>query len=502
MFNSNEPKVIENFLVSGGNTTNISDSVKVKKSFENNQKINRSMTVNSLSKIFNNVATEVIQKNSASASSAIGASNTIFISGVNCETVRISGNRQVSAAELQMQVLQKQSNTSKVTTEISTTINKTIEKVGGTDLAQLQAENTKQLNDYMNAMPGYDPNKAQKLASQCPSGGGLISAGNTCNVSTSYELDGTVKQALDLDESFKITDNDDISNDIKNKIEQSNFASCQTNASAQNAIIIQDIMCTVNNAAVGAEKAAKRGGTFEFEDNEQTALAKLYMTCVFDQKSVSEIANKIMNNIAKRYNQIYDAVAQKAEKKGPEYYKKATNLVDLLSAAGTEQIQAAAGDLPPRTGSQTTSESAKSTTSETKSDSSGSNAATDQLPTLKPSGNVDQVVKDLATEKTKQKQVQAEVNKQAVQQEKDEKDRQDRLKKEEIERQDRLAKEKKEADIKEQIRKEEQLQADETRKTWTWIGIGGGILLFIIILVAIIIFSRKKSIPIEDSDDE
>ena len=346
MFSNNQTKIIEHFLASGGNTTNIKDSVKVKKSFENNQKINRSMTVESLSKIFNNVATQVIQKNSSSAAAAVGASNTIFISGVKCETVRISGNRQVSAAELQLQVNAQQSNTSNIATEISTNIDKTIEKVGSTDLDKLQAENTKELNDYMSAMPGYDPNKALKLASKCPRGGGLISARNKCNINTSYELDSSVKQALDLDESFNITDNDDISNDISNKIEQSNFVSCQANSSAQNAIIIQDILCTVNNAAVDAERASKRGGTFEFEDNEQTAVAKLYMTCIFDQKSVSEIANKIMNTISKRYNQIYDAVEKNAETKGPEYYKKATDLVDLLAASGMEQIQAAAGDLP------------------------------------------------------------------------------------------------------------------------------------------------------------
>ena len=329
---------------SGGNKTDINDSVKIKKNFENNQKINRSMTVESLSKLVNNIVTDVVQNNSVNALAAVGASNSIFISGIKCETIRISGIKQISDSELQVQVKTQQSNTSKVATDISTNINKVIEKAGGTDLAALQSENTKQLNDYMKAMPGYDPNKAQKLASECPGGGSLISAGNTCNVNTSYELDTALKQALDLDESFKITDNDNITNDIKNKIEQTNFASCQSNASAENAIIIQDLMCTANDTASNADKASKKNGIFEVNDIEQKATAKLYMTCVFDQKSVSEIANKIMNTIAKRYNQIYDAVEKKAQTKGPEYYNKAAELVDLLAAAGTEQIQAAAAN--------------------------------------------------------------------------------------------------------------------------------------------------------------
>ncbi len=499
MFNNNKKRVVEHLLISGGDTTNINDSVKVKKNFENNQKINRSMTVDSLSKIFNNVASDVIQKNSVLAAAAIGASNTIFISGVKCETVRISGNKQLSTAELELQVKTQQANTSKVSTEISTGINKTIEKIGGTDLAALQAENTKQLNDYMSAMPGYDPNKAQKLASKCPSGGGLISAANSCNVNTSYELDGSVKQALDLDESFKINDNDDISNDIKNKIEQSNFSSCQANATAQNAIIIQDIMCTVNNAAIDADKASKRGGTFEFEDNEQTAVAKLFMTCIFDQKSVNEISNKIMNTIAKRYNQIYDAVEKKALTKGPEYYKKATDLVDLLAASGTEQIQAAAGNLPVRvpnkeiktetksnigTGSEILPE-IKSTRSEILPEikSSGSeilpeikSTGSEILPEIKSTGSTDSV-KNLSTEETKQKQVQDEVTKV-------------------ITEQDKLAKD--------MIDAKQTDETDQGIKTYTWFAIGGGILLIIIILIVVFMIRSRKSSDsmLEDYDDD
>ena len=50
-----KPKIKENFaLVGGGNSTSITDSTKVSKSFENNQKINRSMMVESITKLVNN----------------------------------------------------------------------------------------------------------------------------------------------------------------------------------------------------------------------------------------------------------------------------------------------------------------------------------------------------------------------------------------------------------------------------------------------------------------
>ena len=49
-----KPKIREDFaLIGGGNETSISDSTKVTKNFENNQKINRSMMVESISKLVN-----------------------------------------------------------------------------------------------------------------------------------------------------------------------------------------------------------------------------------------------------------------------------------------------------------------------------------------------------------------------------------------------------------------------------------------------------------------
>jgi hypothetical protein len=357
-------KIKEDFLglgniVSGGDTTDIKDKTTVNKNFENNQRINRSMAVESVTKLVNNIATEVIQKNSAEASSAAAASNVIWLQNVNCDDVVISGISQNATAISQVQVKTQQQNMSKIATEISTSIDKVIEKVGATDLAGLEAENTKMLDNFMKAMPGYDPNKAQEMASQCPKAAdSLISIGNTCNVSNEYELNASIKKALDLDESFKIKDEDNVSNDIKNKIEQSNFASCQSTATANNAIIIQDITCGAVNAmskANSRDKAAaekksltpKQRGKLEISDIEQKAMAQLYMTCIFDQKNVSEIANKIVNKISKKYSQVYDAVKKKAEKKGPEYARNAGNFLDVWSAAGMEKIAAAAGNLPP-----------------------------------------------------------------------------------------------------------------------------------------------------------
>jgi hypothetical protein len=226
-------------------------------------------------------------------------------------------------------------------------------------------------------MPGYDPNKAQKLASQCPDdSGSLISAGNKCSVNSSYELDASVKQSLDLDESFKIDDTDDISNTIQTKLDQANFASCSASSTAENQIALQKVKCK----------------DMKISDIEQQAIAKLYLTCVFNQENVSEISNKIANKIAKKYNQIYDAVQKKGADKDPDWLANKLKIVDALAAAGVEQIMAAAGDLPPAppVSAPPTPDSGKtqSQTTENKSDSSKSGGpVSDALPTIGPSQN-------------------------------------------------------------------------------------------------------------------
>ena len=382
-----KPKIIEHLSVD--NTTNINDKTKVTKNFENNQKINRSMMVESITKLVNNVSQDVMQKNTSSAAAVAGASNTLMLSGIKCDEINITGITQKAEATADVLVKSQQSNISKISTEISTSIDKTIEKVGSTDLAALQAENTKQLDAFMKAMPGYDPNKSQKLASKCPDDGGLLSGGNKCNVSSEYELNASVKQALDLNESFKINDQDNISNDIKTKVEQANFASCKANATAQNSIILQDIQCGLLSAVDQAKSDATKEASgkpvkkkLTISNVEQDAVSKLYMTCVFDQKNVSEIANKITNSISKKYNQIYDAVQKKGETKGPEWLKQKLNLVDTFAAAGVEKIMAAAGDLPKVGEPAKTSDSQKSSskTAEDKTDKSGTDTVTDSLP--------------------------------------------------------------------------------------------------------------------------
>jgi hypothetical protein len=184
------------------------------------------------------------------------------------------------------------------------------------------------------------------MSGNCPSS--ILNIANCpAGQNNNYNLDSSIKNYLKLDESFKINDSSNIENEINNKINQSNISNCSSSASSANQIILNDIQCDVASAS---GKSLNPKGKLTITDIEQKAIAKLYMTCIINQSNVSDISTKILNKISSKYNQIYDAVAKKAqETNDPEYYNNATKFLDTLSAAGMEQINAAAGNLPPKT---------------------------------------------------------------------------------------------------------------------------------------------------------
>jgi hypothetical protein len=323
----------------------INNNIIQKRTFENNQNIDSNMAITSLTKLTNNIVNSVVQNNAAEASAAVAALNSMWLSGVECETITLNNINQSSNAQSQTNIQITQSNINKISSSVTSTIDKTIQTNGGTDINTLQAPMNDALKDYAKTIPNFNSATSQNMTGACSS-----SILNTANCPTgqnnNFTLDSSIKNYLKLDDSFKITDSNNIDNEINNKINQSNVANCSSSASSANQIILNDIQCDVASAS---GKSLNPNGKLTISDIEQKAVAKLFMTCIINQSNVSEISTKILNKISSKYNQIYDAVAKKAqETNDPEYYNNATKFLDTLSAAGMEQINAAAGNLPPK----------------------------------------------------------------------------------------------------------------------------------------------------------
>ena len=82
------------------------------------------MMVDSITKLVNNVSSDVMQKNSATAASAAGASNSLNLMAIECDTVTISNVNQGAQSTNQTTVKTSQSNTSTISNDISTNIDK------------------------------------------------------------------------------------------------------------------------------------------------------------------------------------------------------------------------------------------------------------------------------------------------------------------------------------------------------------------------------------------
>ena len=299
---------------SGGNKTKIDSTTEIKKKAELNTNIDRSMVVKSVQDIVNNVNTEVAQKNTANVNQAVGSGNIIGMYGVDCDTMNITDITQSAESSVALANKTIQSQISKVNNNITTTIKKKITNSLPNDAADLKNSDNKLLDNFMKSTPGIDPEKAKKIA------GGLSNDGfgNSNTVNVKQSLDQELKKTFDLNESFKIDDKDAITSNVANKVTQSNMASCQSNSSSINKIILADVQCVnLNMSRI-----------------KQESVAKAVLNCVFDQKLVSTIANKVTNNIDKQFSRLY---------KGAGNDKKKIGQIDDLGYAVAENLRNAAG---------------------------------------------------------------------------------------------------------------------------------------------------------------
>ena len=289
-------KNYEHFLGGGGgNKTTVNDSKDISKKLELNTNINRSMVVKSVAKLVNTVVNEVAQSNSAEVENAVGASNTVALYGVECDVINITGISQSAEAQAATAAVIHQKIANSIETNITNSITKKITNSLPNDLADIQKKDNEMAKQFMDATPGLDPNAAKKLLAGTAKGG----FGNKTKVNTSYKLDAELKKSLNLDESFKVDDNDEISNEIKNNISQKNLAKCSAVAAAANNVTLADIKCKTANIS----------------NIKQKAIAVSTLACAFNQEAVNKISTKVMNKLDKTFSKMYAAAKNDDSKK-------------------------------------------------------------------------------------------------------------------------------------------------------------------------------------------
>ena len=297
---SKKERTIEGFTsllgalgIKGGNETNIKDSKEINKKAELDTNIDRSTVVNACNKIVNNVANEVAQSNSAEVNNSIGASNSALFMGIECDSFKLDGLDQNSdtSTSTSADIVQKTQST--ISNSMTNVISKKVTASLPKNEDEIMNKQNKMLKQFMDATPGLDPDAAKKIV------GGLSDDGfgNKNNVSTDYKLNAELKNKLNLNNSFKVDDNNEIRNEIKNSLNQDNFARCSSNAMASNNLTVTDVKCK----------------TALLTNIKQKAVAKSILNCSFDQKAQSSITNKVMTRITSVFENIQNVLPKDPE---------------------------------------------------------------------------------------------------------------------------------------------------------------------------------------------
>lgn len=116
--------------------------------------------------------------------------------------------------------------------------------------------------------------------------------GNKTDVKNDIFNEESLKKTLNLNELFKVNDNDEISNTIKNSVKQDNLTKCASAAAANNEISLHNIKC---------------GKSIAIKNNEQEATSQTLLHCTIKQEIKNEIVTKVTNTLNKLFQNMYNS---------------------------------------------------------------------------------------------------------------------------------------------------------------------------------------------------
>jgi len=296
-------------------------------SFESNPRVNKPLMLQSLVNIINSALNNVKQNNVASAA-ALGASmNTLILIGLNATNLTIQNITQNANADVVAEVKSAQENVSNIINSMNNNISQKI-------------INQSNISDAINQINNNNINALQAILNKKSLGNYNLDAGSLINAffsgdpnstkNLTPDMENNLKNLLGIDNSTQITSNSNTNNEIANAINNANYAGCNATAIANNTLALLN---------------ANVSGNITIDTITQNGKANLNLNCAFNQKSISNISNNIVNNISTTIDNLYKG----ANNKDPTNY----DLLDALGGAISDKIIGASGILPANNSLQT-----------------------------------------------------------------------------------------------------------------------------------------------------
>jgi hypothetical protein len=316
--------ILEKFGMGNKTVNNIKYDASA--SFESNDRVNTSMMVDALVSIINSAVNDVKQSNSAEAAALASASNVLSLNGITGKNLVIKNVVQNANADVTANIELAQKNVSTIINTMETSIVKNITKQSDVSnvINEINRSNETTLQAALDKIPSVPQVKK-------PTAGDIVNnffgSGNTTKNNIKVEFETDIKKMLEIDDSFKISDDSNINNELVNTIGSTNYSNCEAEAAIANALALTNV--NVDNIII--------------DTISQTGKADLNLNCTFNQSNVSKLANKIVSQISSTVNNLYKGIEGKPD---PSKYE----LLHHLGASLSDKIIGAGGKVPNNDG--------------------------------------------------------------------------------------------------------------------------------------------------------
>ena len=196
-----QSKIVENFGISAGNSTNVNNSKNYNTLSEVEKSIDRSTMIKGLTKLVSDSITTVTAQNTSELAKSIALSNKLNISKIKATNVSLTNITQSVKVDSETSANFVQKIQGKVKNEISKTISDKISKLVDTSktIKEENVEDTNEATSIGNVLNNVVDKAADTIKDVLS-----ISAGNTTNTDNSVNISKSTKDKLKLDESFKM----------------------------------------------------------------------------------------------------------------------------------------------------------------------------------------------------------------------------------------------------------------------------------------------------------
>jgi hypothetical protein len=304
------------------------DDKKINKNLtESTSKITKDMIVKGMASLIKSAATTSMAKNGSEITAMLAAANKMRIGKIKSKKdVKITGISQSATALNKIIGEVSQSVQDKVMNDMSSSLK---------DVIQKQSEEVKDVakatsvgdvvGNIMNVL-GDVAGKAIDGATKVLDSLADSSMGSYKNKSKLEQSENETRNALQLDDSFKIDKDDSINSAMTNALSKENMAKCAANVSAANEMELSEIEST--------------DGAIEISDIKQTALVDSLTDCVFSQKMLTEVANKAVDSISKTFGNAFKSANKEV---AGDIYAAGVAATAVVVAAGQAVSVAAEG---------------------------------------------------------------------------------------------------------------------------------------------------------------